>query len=150
MSVNKAILLGFVGKDPEIRSMSNGKQVASFSLATSETWKDKNTGEKKTKSEWHNIVIFSEGLVKVCQSYIKKGSKLYIEGAIQTRKWTDNNGNDKYTTEIVLQGFNAKMLLLDGKGDNKPSNTPYKDNQGSAFTNDDLDDSIPFAPYMGL
>ena len=139
MSVNKAILLGFVGKDPEIRSMSNGKQVASFSLATSETWKDKNTGEKKTKSEWHNIVIFSEGLVKVCQSYIKKGSKLYIEGAIQTRKWTDNNGNDKYTTEIVLQGFNAKMLLLDGKSDKQPSN------QGSTFTNDDLDDSgIPF------
>jgi single-strand DNA-binding protein len=143
MPVNKAILIGNVGKDPEIRSMSNGKQVASFSLATSENWKDKNTGEKKSKSEWHNIIIFSEGLVKVCQSYVKKGSKLYIEGAIQTSKWTDNNGNDKYTTEVVLQGFNARLLLLDGKGESKPSSTPYKDNQGSTFVREELDDEIP-------
>ena len=117
-SVNKVILVGNVGQDPEVRQFQNGGQVASFSLATSESWKDKNTGERKEKTEWHRISILSEGLVRVVQSYVKKGSKLYIEGQLETRKWTDQSGVEKYTTEVVLRGFGGTLTMLDGRNDN--------------------------------
>jgi len=116
-SVNKVILVGNVGQDPEVRQFSNGGQVCSFSLATSENWKDKNTGERREKTEWHRISIFSEGLVRVVQSYVKKGSKLYIEGQLETRKWQDQNGVDKYTTEVVLRGFGSTLTMLDGRSE---------------------------------
>ena len=115
--INKAILVGNVGKDPEIRSLNNGNQVASFSLATSETWRDKSSGERKEKTEWHRISVFQEGLVKVVNDYVRKGAKLYIEGKIETRKWTDNSGQERYTTEIVLSGFDGKLQMLDGRND---------------------------------
>ncbi|PPD27816.1 MAG: single-stranded DNA-binding protein [Hyphomicrobium sp.] len=114
-SVNKVILVGNVGKDPEIRRTQDGRPIANLSLATSETWRDKNTGEKKEKTEWHRVVIFSEPLCKVVEQYVKKGSKLYIEGALQTRKWTDQSGVEKYSTEVVLQGFNGSLTMLDGR-----------------------------------
>jgi single-strand DNA-binding protein len=110
--INRVILLGNVGKNPEIRSMQNGKEVASFSLATTEYWKDKQTGEKRDKTEWHNIVVFSSGLINVIRKYVKKGSKLYIEGALQTREWTDKNETKRKTTEIVLHGFNCAMQII--------------------------------------
>jgi single-strand DNA-binding protein len=116
MSINKVILIGNVGTDPEIRNTNDGREIASFSLATSESWKDKNSGEKKEKTEWHRLVVFSQGLVGIVKNYVKKGSKLYIEGQLQTRKWTDKDGADKYTTEIVLQGFNSTIQLVGGKG----------------------------------
>src|ERR1700685_2489851 len=114
VSVNKVILVGNLGKDPEIRSTQDGREIASFSIATSETWKDKNSGERKEKTEWHNIVIFNDRLIQVVKSYVKKGSKLYIEGALQTRKWTDNQGQERYSTEIVLQRFRGELTMLDG------------------------------------
>lgn len=114
-SVNKVILIGNVGKDPEVRSFNNGGKVCNFSLATSESWKDKQTGERKEKTDWHNIAIFNEGLVGIVERYVKKGSKVYIEGALKTRKWQDRDGNDKYTTEVVLQGFNGNLTLLDSR-----------------------------------
>ena len=117
-SVNKVILVGNVGQDPEVRQFANGGQVCSLSLATSESWKDKNTGEKREKSEWHRISIFNEGLVRVVQSYVKKGSKLYIEGQLETRKWQDQNGVDKYTTEVVLRNYGGTLVMLDGRNDN--------------------------------
>ncbi|MBX9683445.1 MAG: single-stranded DNA-binding protein [Hyphomicrobium sp.] len=113
-SVNKVILVGNVGKDPEIRRTQDGRPIANLSLATSETWRDKATGEKKEKTEWHRVVIFSEPLCKVVEQYIKKGSKLYVEGALQTRKWTDQSGAEKYSTEIVIQGYNGSLTMLDG------------------------------------
>ena len=116
-SVNKVILVGNVGQDPEVRQFANGGQVCSFSLATSENWKDKNTGERREKTEWHRISIFSEGLVRVVQSYVKKGSKLYIEGQLETRKWQDQNGVDKYTTEVVLRGFGGTLTMLDSRNE---------------------------------
>ena len=115
-SVNKVILVGNVGKDPEIRRTQDGRPIANLSLATSETWRDKSTGERKEKTEWHRVVIFSEPLCKVVEQYVKKGSKLYIEGALQTRKWTDQSGAEKYSTEVVLQGFNGTLTMLDGAG----------------------------------
>ncbi|WP_017930837.1 single-stranded DNA-binding protein [Robiginitomaculum antarcticum] len=114
-SINKVILVGNVGNDPEIRSFNNGGKVANFSLATSESWKDKNSGERREKTEWHRISIFNEGLVGVVERYVKKGSKLYIEGKLQTRKWTDRDGNDKYTTEVVLQGYDGNLTMLDSR-----------------------------------
>ena len=114
-SINKVTLIGNVGNDPEIRSFNNGGKVANFSLATSESWKDRNTGERKEKTEWHRIAIFQEGLVGVVERYVKKGSKLYIEGKLQTRKWTDRDGNEKYTTEVVLQGYGGNLTMLDGR-----------------------------------
>ncbi len=114
-SVNKVILVGNVGKDPEIRRTQDGRPIANLTLATSETWRDKNSGEKKEKTEWHRVVIFSEGLCKVVEQYVKKGAKLYIEGQLQTRKWQDKDGVEKYSTEVVLQGFNATLTMLDGR-----------------------------------
>jgi single-strand DNA-binding protein len=114
-SVNKVILVGNLGKDPEIRRTQDGRPIANLSVATSESWRDKNTGERKEKTEWHRVVIFSEGLCKIAEQYLKKGSKVYLEGALQTRKWQDKDGNDKYSTEVVLQGFNSTLTMLDGR-----------------------------------
>jgi single-strand DNA-binding protein len=115
-SVNKVILVGNLGKDPEIRRTQDGRPIANLSIATSETWRDKNSGERKEKTEWHRVVIFNEGLCKVAEQYLKKGAKVYIEGALQTRKWTDQSGVEKYSTEVVLQGFNSTLTMLDGRG----------------------------------
>lgn len=146
-SLNKVILVGNVGKDPEIRSSNDGREIATFSLATSDTWRDKATGEKRERTEWHRIVIFSDGLVGVVKNYVKKGSKLYVEGSLQTRKWVDNTGVEKYTTEIVLQNFSSSLILLDSKGSEE-----YIDNAASknvpsgpsSFNHSELDDEIPF------
>ena len=118
-SVNKVILLGNIGQDPDVRTMQSGKKIATMSLATSDSWKDKETGEKKEKTEWHRIVVFNEGLVGVVENYIKKGTKLYIEGALQTRKWTDDSGTEKYTTEVVIQGFGGRIDIVSAKGNNQ-------------------------------
>jgi single-strand DNA-binding protein len=114
--VNKVILVGNVGKDPEIRRTQDGRPIANLRIATTESWRDKNTGEKKERTEWHSVVIFSEGLCKVVEQYVKKGSKLYIEGQLQTRKWQDQQGQDRYSTEVVLQGFNSTLTMLDSRG----------------------------------
>ena len=116
-SVNKVILVGNLGKDPEARSFANGGKVVSFSIATSENWRDKASGERKEKTEWHNISIFSEGLAKVAEQYLRKGSKVYLEGQLETRKWQDQSGNDRYTTDVVLRQFNSSMVLLDARGE---------------------------------
>ena len=155
-SVNKVILLGNLGRDPEIRSMQSGSKMASFSIATSKRWKDKNTQEQKEKTSWHNIVVFGDGLVNIVENYVKKGSKIYVEGELQTRKWQDQDGNDKYTTEVILQGYNCNLTLLDSKGtsnfqkdsiekqsnidDNNKTNDKLSNNQESEV----LDDDIPF------
>src|ERR1700704_44642 len=115
-SVNKVILVGNLGKDPEVRRMQNGNPVVNLSVATSDSWRDKATGERKEKTEWHRVVIFSEGLAKVAEQYLKKGSKVYLEGALQTRKWQDKDGQDRYSTEVVLQGFNSTLTMLDKMG----------------------------------
>ena len=116
-SVNKVILVGNLGNDPEVRNLPSGGKVVNLSVATSERWKDRNTGEQREKTEWHRVVIFSEGLARVAEQYLRKGSKVYIEGQLQTRKWQDQSGQDKYSTEIVLQNFNSSMVLLDGRGE---------------------------------
>ena len=118
-SVNKVILLGNLGQDPDIRTMQNGKKVCTFSIATSNSWKDKDTGEKKEKTEWHRVVVFNEGLVGIVENYIKKGTKLYIEGSLQTRKWTDDSGTEKYTTEVVIQGYGGRIDIVSAKGNNQ-------------------------------
>lgn len=149
-SLNKVQLIGNLGRDPEIRSTQDGKEIANLTIATSESWKDKVTGERKEKTEWHRIVIFNDGLVNVVKNYVKKGSKLYIEGALQTRKWTDQSGVEKYTTEIVLQGFGGTLVMLDNKSGGSDSNVqslPAQGNAGSnesSFVDNDLDDAIPF------
>ena len=117
-SVNKVILLGNLGRDPEIRSMQSGSKMATFSMATSKRWRDKNTQEQRDKTSWHNIVVFGDGLVDIVEKYVKKGSKIYVEGELQTRKWQDQDGNDRYTTEVVLQGFNSNLTLLDSRNAN--------------------------------
>lgn len=116
-SVNKVILIGNVGADPEIRRTQSGAPIANLRIATSETWRDRNSGERREKTEWHNVVVFNEGLCKVVEQYVKKGAKLYIEGQLQTRKWQDKDGNDRYSTEVVLQGFNSTLTMLDGRGE---------------------------------
>lgn len=144
-SLNKVILIGNLGRDPEIRNTNDGKEIANLTIATSESWKDKMTGEKKEKTEWHRVVIFSEGLVSVVKNYTKKGSKIYIEGSLQTRKWVDNAGQEKYTTEIVLQNFNSQLILLDSRGSgNGPSDSTTVRKTESSFDHSDLDDEIPF------
>lgn len=117
-SVNKVILIGNLGRDPEVRSFQNGGKVCNLRIATSETWKDRNTGERREKTEWHSVAIFQEGLVRIAEQYLRKGSKVYIEGALQTRKWQDQSGQDKYSTEVVLQGYGGVLTMLDGRGDN--------------------------------
>ena len=148
-SLNKVLIIGRLGNDPEIKQMVNGKSVARLSLATSNTWKDKNTGEKKEKTEWHRVVIFNEGLVKVVQQYLKKGANVYIEGQISTRKWRDEKlGQDRYSTEIVLQGYNSSLTMLESRS---KENLPNNNSEKSSLPNDeisqdssDLDDEIPF------
>ena len=150
-SLNKVLLIGRLGADPEIKQMVNGKNVARLSIATSQSWKDKSTGERKEKTESHRVVIFNEGLVNVVQQYLKKGANVYIEGAITTRKWKDeSSGQDKYSTEIVLQGYNSSLTMLDGKN-SKSENTNLVSENKSSLPNDDtpaanndLDDEIPF------
>jgi len=146
-SVNKVILVGNLGKDPEIRSTQDGREIANLTIATSESWKDKNTGERKEKTEWHRVVIFNDGLVNVCKNYLKKGAKLYIEGSLQTRKWTDKDGQEKYSTEVVLQGFGSTLTMLDGKrdgGDNASSGGYSAPATSSKPASELLDDEIPF------
>jgi single-strand DNA-binding protein len=148
-SVNKVILIGNLGRDPEIRAMQDGREVCNLAIATSDTWKDKNTGERRERTEWHRVVIFSEGLVNVVKNYLKKGSKVYIEGALQTRKWTDKDGVEKYSTEIVLQGFGSTLTMLDSRADGAGGgaradsgyNAPAK---RADVAEVELDDEIPF------
>ena len=148
-SLNKVQLIGRLGADPDVKQMVNGKSVARLSLATSQTWKDRNSGEKKEKTEWHRIVVFNEGLVNVVQQYLKKGAQVYIEGQLSTRKWKDEQtGQDKYSTEIVLQGYNSTLTMLGGSNtSNTSNNAPNKNNdldQTNQQSNSDLDDEIPF------
>ena len=149
-SLNKVLLIGRLGADPEIKQMVNGKSVARLSLATSNTWKDKNTGERKEKTEWHRVVIFNEGLVNVVQQYVKKGAQVYIEGQLTTRKWTDEkSGQDKYSTEIVLQGYNSTFTILSGKNNQDSSLQNNTENKTAlpkenVVPSSDLDDEIPF------
>lgn len=116
-SVNKVILVGNLGKDPEVRSFANGGKVVNLRIATSESWKDRNSGERREKTEWHSVAIFAEGLARIAEQYLRKGSKVYLEGQLQTRKWQDQSGQDRYSTEVVLQNFNSAMVLLDGRGE---------------------------------
>src|SRR5690606_30906266 len=172
-SVNKVILIGNVGADPEIRRTQDGRPIANLRIATSESWRDRNSGERREKTEWHTVVVFNEGLCKVIEQYVKKGAKLYIEGALQTRKWQDQTGNDRYSTEVVLQGFNPTLTMLDGRGEGGGRSGGGSDfggggsfggdydrpaagggarggsqsgggSQGGGFSSRDLDDDIPF------
>ena len=149
-SVNKVLLIGRLGADPEIKQMVNGKSVARLSLATSQSWKDKSTGEKKEKTEWHRIVVFNEGLVNVVQQYLKKGAQVYIEGQLSTRKWKDEkSGQDKYSTEIIIQGYNSSLTMLGGGGrgiqnDNSSETISKNSDEASQVEQNDLDDEIPF------
>ena len=146
-SLNKVLLIGRLGADPEIKQMVNGKSVARLSLATSQSWKDKNTGEKKEKTEWHRIVVFNEGLVNVVQQYLKKGAQIYIEGQLSTRKWKDEkSGQDKYSTEIIIQGFNSSLTMLGGGNQNAITSKESKENfnQDTQPQQNELDDDIPF------
>jgi single-strand DNA-binding protein len=159
-SINKVILIGNLGRDPEIRTTQDGKEIANLTLATSESWKDRNTGERREKTEWHRVVVFNDGLIGVIKNYLHKGSKVYIEGALQTRKWTDQSGAEKYSTEVVLQGFGSVLVMLDNKaggsgeqasgggGYSQAGNTGsggYQANQQpKPRAVADLDDEIPF------
>lgn len=146
-SVNKVILIGNLGKDPEVRSMSNGNKIVSFSVATSESWKDKATGERKEKTEWHRVSIFNEHIAGIAERYLKKGSKVYVEGQLQTRKYTDQAGVEKYSTEIVLQNFRGELTLLsaiEGGEDRQRVHPGSVSNDGGFPRSNDLDDEIPF------
>ena len=167
-SVNKVILVGNLGKDPESRTFQNGGKVVSFSVATSENWKDRNSGERKEKTEWHNVSIFSEGLARVAEQYLRKGSKVYLEGQLETRKWQDQAGNDRYSTDVVLRQFNSAMVLLDSRGEggggargggggggadygddfggggSSGGNTRTQSRPQPAAFDTDLDDDVPF------
>lgn len=155
-SVNKVIIVGNLGADPEIRRLNSGDPVVNLSVATSENWRDKQTGERREKTEWHKVVIFNEALTKVAENYLKKGSKVYLEGSLQTRKWTDQNGNDKYTTEVVLQKYRGELTMLDSRNDGgSRSNYDQMDQSGGGgqrqmdapkqdFSSETIDDDIPF------
>ena len=161
-SINKVILVGNLGADPEIRSLTSGDRVANLRIATSETWRDRSSGERKEKTEWHRVVVFNENIVKVCEQYLKKGAKVYIEGSIQTRKWVDQSGVEKYSTEVVLQGFNSNLTMLDGRSGGASGGGGFSDEPGNDFGspaprravaaaaggggrgNSDMDDDIPF------
>lgn len=161
-SVNKVILVGNLGADPEIKRTQDGRPIANLSIATSETWRDKTSGERKEKTEWHRVVIFNEGLCKIAEQYLKKGAKVYLEGQLQTRKWQDKDGHDRYSTEVVLQNFNSNLTMLDGRRDggseqggedSKQENDyakatgkeqPRRVAAGSGGRNDDMNDDIPF------
>jgi single-strand DNA-binding protein len=159
--VNKVILIGNLGADPEIKRTQDGRPIVNLRIATSDTWRDKATGERKEKTEWHRVVIFSEGLCKIAEQYLKKGAKVYIEGQLQTRKWTDQSGVEKYSTEVVLQNFNSTLTMLDGRagggggnfgsddaggdfGSSGPSSAPPRRPVAAGARNSDMDDDIPF------
>jgi single stranded DNA-binding protein (ssb) len=141
-SVNKVILVGNLGADPEVRKTKDGKPIVNLRIATSESWRDRNSGERKTKTEWHTVVIFNEGLAKIAEQYLRKGTTVYIEGALQTRKWQDQGGNDRYSTEIVLQGFNSTLTILSNRGDS--TDNSGDDQQGGGGYSDDGAEDIPF------
>jgi single-strand DNA-binding protein len=154
-SVNKVILVGNLGRDPEVRSTQDGLKIVNLSLATSESWRDKNSGERREKTEWHRVVIFNEKLGEVAEKFLKKGSKIYVEGALQTRKWTDQGGQERYSTEVVLQRFRGELTMLDGKGGGGPGGGAGGGDMGEGFSEPasgvrsgggggDLDDDIPF------
>lgn len=158
-SVNKVILIGNLGADPEVRSLPSGGKVVNLSVATTDSWRDKTSGERKERTEWHRVVIFSEGLVRVAEQYLRKGSKVYIEGALQTRKWQDQSGQDKYSTEVVLQGFNSALTMLDGRGEGEGNSGGFSGPRETAgrsggegrrpaaapaFQSGGMDDDIPF------
>tara|TARA_Y100000590_G_scaffold405444_1_gene493751 strand:- start:2995 stop:3444 length:450 start_codon:yes stop_codon:yes gene_type:complete len=146
-SLNKVLLIGRLGADPEIKQMVNGKSVARFSIATSQTWKDKSSGEKKEKTEWHRIVVFNEGLVNVVQQYLKKGAQIYVEGQLSTRKWKDEkSGQEKYSTDIIIQGYNSSLTMLGtgGSSSNEVNQKNTNNEDSSIAPQDDLDDEIPF------
>lgn len=167
-SVNKVILIGNLGADPEVRHMQDGRPVVNLRVATTETWKDRTTGERRERTEWHRVVIFNEGLARIAEQYLRKGSKIYVEGQLQTRKWTDQNGQERYTTEVVLQGFNSALTMLDSRGGGAPAepggpaaSASYGEPAGSGFGQTgpmnsgggapqprdfarDLDDDVPF------
>ena len=143
-SVNKVILVGNLGADPEVRSMGDGRSVVNLRLATSDRWKDKSTGEQRERTEWHRVVIFSEGLCRVAENYLKKGSKVYVEGQLHTRKWEDQQGNERYSTEVVLQGFNATLTMLDGREGGAQTNDPATSQQIHNNHGMAADDKIPF------
>ncbi len=160
-SVNKVILIGNLGRDPEVRSFQNGGKVCNLRIATSENWRDKATGERKERTEWHSVAIFNENLAKVAEQYLKKGSKVYIEGQLETRKWQDQSGADRYTTEVVLRQFRGELTLLDGRGEGGGAGGSQDDGYGGGYSDDrsssrspqpamagggrgDLDDDIPF------
>ena len=162
-SVNKVILVGNLGKDPEIRRTQDGRPIANLSVATSESWRDNNTGERREKTEWHRVVIFSEGLCRIAEQYLKKGAKVYIEGQLQTRKWQDQSGQEKYSTEVVLQGFNSQLTMLDGRSGGGGGGSDYASDESGAGSDfgassprerkpaavgaggrGDMDDEIPF------
>ena len=157
-SVNKVILIGNLGADPEIRSLGSGDRVANLRVATSETWRDRTSGERKEKTEWHRVVVFNENIVKVCENYLKKGAKIYVEGALQNRKWTDNAGVEKFSTEVVLQKFRGELTMLDGRGEGAGGEDRGGYANGGGFSSGprqqssapreefshDLDDEIPF------
>lgn len=166
-SLNRVSLIGHVGKAPEIRTMNSGDRSCNFSIATSESWTDKQSGEKKEKTEWHNVSVFNDGLVKVIENYVEKGSKLFVEGALQTRKWTDKEGNDRYSTEVVIQKFGGQLILLSSKSDDsgsrsergggstnrrqsEPDNSRGKSSAFDADLSDDLDEEVPFLSQDGI
>lgn len=157
-SVNKVIIIGNLGRDPEVRTFQNGGKVCNLRIATSERWRDKNSGENRERTEWHSVAIFQEGLVRVAEQYLRKGSTVYIEGKLQTRKWQDQSGADRYSTEVVLQGYDGKLVMMGGRGDNGGS-SDYGNDQGGGYSSggnqgggydappagsSDLDDEIPF------
>jgi len=149
-SVNKVILVGNLGRDPEVRRLTSGDPVVNLSIATSESWRDKASGERKEKTEWHRVVIFNENIAKVAEQYLKKGSKVYLEGQLQTRKYTDKDGSEKYSTEIVLQRYRGELTMLDGRGDGERAERPAMAGAGASEgtrsfqRGGDLDDEIPF------
>jgi single-strand DNA-binding protein len=156
-SLNKVMLIGNLGKDPEIRTTQDGKDIANLTIATSDSWKDKNTGERREKTEWHRVVIFNDGLVSIAKNYLKKGSKIFVEGSLQTRKWTDQSGQEKYSTEVVLQGFGSALTMLDSRGgEGRGSDGGHAEHAApraaassggkakEAFSDTALDDEIPF------
>ena len=156
-SVNKVILLGNLGRDPEVRNFPNGGKVANFSIATSENWKDRNTGERRERTEWHNVSITNEALVRVAEQYLKKGSKVYVEGQLETRKWQDQAGNDRYTTEVVLRPYRGELTMLDSRNSssdlqgsnysqlqNTSQNSEFSNSDQENFSSNDMDDEIPF------
>ena len=156
-SVNKVILLGNLGRDPEVRNFPNGGKVANFSIATSENWKDRNTGERRERTEWHNVSVTNEALVRVAEQYLKKGSKVYVEGQLETRKWQDQAGNDRFTTEVVLRPYRGELTMLDSRNSNSDlqgsdysqlqntsQNNDFSNSDQENFSSNDMDDEIPF------